>query len=155
MRYGKAALKSARDRYDGEAEAKAALALGEVYRHGLDQDTAISWYAQSRHLALLAGNVDCFLWAVIGLSDSRFLLGEDEVAGEILHRINKFVETHPHPLETLHIRLSILAIACRKGYDIAEEGTNLVHEYNVLGIHWPKDYLDSLKANIYNQPKRF
>ena len=93
--------------------AKSALALGEAYRHGRNDDLAKTWYDQASDLSGRAGHVDCLLWSLLGLSDCAFLQDDLALATEILNRLGSFVqtETHTHPLESLHIRLSLLAIA--------------------------------------------
>ena len=155
VRHGTAAFESAKKRRDGEAEAKAALALGEAYRHGLNQVMAIDWYTQSRDLAGRAGNVDCFLWAVLGLADSLFILGEYADSAEMVERLKTYVESHVHPLELLHIRLSLLSVTCREGKDSMKDLEQLVTEYEVLGVLWPREYVNFLKAGDFAHPKRF
>ncbi|MEJ0091352.1 MAG: glycosyltransferase family 4 protein [Limisphaerales bacterium] len=155
IRHGMAALDSAKSRRDGEAEAKAALALGEVYRHGLNQPMAIKWYTDSRDLAGRSGNVDCFLWAVLGLSDSLFLLDDTSSSSDAVERLRTYVDKHVHPLESLHIRLSLSSIECRRGQNVIMELEQLVSEYNDFGIQWPRQYVDCLKAGDFSRPKRF
>lgn len=153
--HGTIALESARTRHDGESEAKAALALGEAYRHGLDQVSAIEWYTKSRDLAGQSGNVDCFLWAGLGLADSLFLLKEFPHSSDTIMRLKNYVEAHAHPLESLHTRLSELSIALKNGEDVIQKCDQLCTEYKILGIDWPGAYFSALKQGDYTHPKRF
>ena len=153
--HGNKAFELARDRRDHNAEAKAALALGEAYRHGLNQANAVKWYTNSRDLAGRAGNTDCFLWAVLGLADSLFLLDDIPASAEQIEHLAKYVNSHVHPLETLHTRLSRLSIACRSGGSVTAELWQIVEEYNTLGIIWPRDYVTAMVAGDFTHPKRF
>lgn len=155
VRHAGMALDSAQKKRDRVAEAKAALALGEGYRHGLNQEMAIKWYKESRDLAGKAGNVDCFLWAVLGLADSLFLLDDLSSSADMVMRLQKYVGNRVHPLESLHIKLSDLSILFRQGHSVADNLDQLVQEYGNLGIPWPREYVSSLAAQDYTQPKRF
>jgi glycosyltransferase involved in cell wall biosynthesis len=156
--WGTKALDSAKQRSDLIAQAKASLALGEAHRHGRSDPTAIKWYESARDLSGKAGHTDCFLWSVLGLSDSLFLKGEIGVAKTALARFSGFVKNpkHIHPLETLHLRLSDLAIALVEGNPLDQQVDALLDEYALLGIQWPREYLASLQATPrVLVPKRF
>jgi len=153
--YGNKALESAKQKHDHDAEAKAALALGEAFRHGLQQPTAVKWYTDSRNLAGRAGNTDCFLWAVLGLSDSLFLLSDVSGSREQLNRLQQYFGSHVHPLEMLHLRLSLLSSSCKEGTNVVADMNKLVLEYATLGITWPREYADGLANGDFSRPKRF
>jgi glycosyltransferase involved in cell wall biosynthesis len=151
------ALAMAQSRKNGVDEAKAALALGEAYRHGRNDDLAKTAYTRAGDLSGMAGHVDCLLWSLLGLSDCVFLQGDLSAAKEILTRLGGFLEStrHTHPLELLHTRLSQIAIAVveRRASD-AEIGA-LVSDYEALGIRWPAEYFDAIKKPGITVPKRF
>lgn len=157
VRYATKALESAQGRRDGDAQAKATFALGEAYRHGLNQPMAIKWYTESRDMSGRAGDVDCFLWSVLGLADSLFLTGEYKSSADMVQRLKNYIDrpSHVHPLESLHIRLSLLSVACHEGYDIADDTTDLLDTYKGLGVIWPNEYVAALNAGDFTQPKRF
>lgn len=152
--HGHKALRAAQQRQDGDDEAKAALALGEGYRHGLDQRNAIPWYAHSRDLAGRAGNVDCFLWAVLGLADSLFLVGEVSDLPRIIDGVEQYVARHAHPLESLHIRLHRLSVRLRAGECDGTDCETLLDDYSTMGIRWPVKYITDLKRGEFTHPKK-
>lgn len=138
-------------------EAKALLAVGESYRHGLNQVEAIRAYTASRNLAGKAGHVDCYLWAALGLADSLFLVGEMEEALASLRRLETFVQNsnQGYPLEALHISLSCAVIERRKGADVEAMLDDLVERYEIFGIRWPRTYVDHLRLGDQFIPKKF
>jgi tetratricopeptide (TPR) repeat protein len=153
--HGTKALNLAKQARDHNAEGKCALSLGEAYRHGLNQETAVKWYTASRDLSGRAGNTDCFLWAVLGLADSLFLLGDSDGAKDQIERLSNYVTSHVHPLETLHIQLSKLAIAHKMGENTKDALKKVAAEYAVFEITWPQQYVHALIAGDSTQPKRF
>jgi glycosyltransferase involved in cell wall biosynthesis len=157
VEYATKAFELSKERSNGDAEAKSALALGEAYRHGLNQETAIQWYTKARDSAGRAGNADCFLWAVLGLADSLFLTCQYQTSADMINRIQEYVSnpSNIHPLETLHIKLSLLSATCQRGYDINDELNDLLESYNALGITWPNKYAESLLAKDFTKPKKF
>jgi tetratricopeptide (TPR) repeat protein len=148
------ALASAKDKI---GEAKAALALGEAHRHGRNDSAAIKWYSQARELSQRAGHVDCFLWSALGLSDSLFLQGELFASEEALDELQAFLKRsgHTHPLETLHIRLSLCALHVTQGRDETATIRDLVDGYQSLDISWPVEYFRLLQEPHTRIPRRF
>ena len=155
--HGMIPYNAASAKHDPDAQGKAALAIAEAYRHGLKQQEAIKWYAQAVETAQSVGNVDCYLWAALGLADSWFILDKANESSEILRPLQNYIKCHRHPLETLHLRLSLLAVACRyrRTLDIDGEMGHLVEEYRGLGILWPAQYVEWMKVGDFSKPKRF
>jgi glycosyltransferase involved in cell wall biosynthesis len=155
--HARQALQMATQRLDESGQAKATLALAEAHRLGLNQSEAAEAYANSRDLAGRAGDVDCYLWAALGLADSLFLLGRDAVAEETLNRLASYLdaENHRHPLERLHLRLSKYALKLRAAASDLGDPKELIQEYEALGIVWPKEYLAQLGSGDFSHPKRF
>lgn len=157
LKYATESHTSAKSRQDMFAEAKSALALGEAFRHGRNDAEATIWYTQSRDLSSRAGHTDCFLWSTLGLSDCAFLEGEIEKSRKCLNSIWQVIDNkaHIHPLETLHVRLSKLAIELLHGEN-SNELAQILKDYSSLGIRWPVDYFDMLSRQPKNVvPKRF
>lgn len=102
-----------------------------------------------------AGNVDCWLWAILGLSDSLFLLGDTDASAELIRRPKKYVEAHIHPLESLHIELSLRSIDYRTGKDALAALDAVVLKYSALGITWPVEYVSALRSNDFTRPRKF
>ena len=137
-------------------ESKALLALGEAYRHGLNQEEAMRYYLEARNRAALSAHTDCWLWANLGMADSLFLIDDLDSAEKVIHAVIGYVRgsQQPYPLETLHARLSLMAVARVKGTpDLAGE-RELLAAYDVLGIAWPQQYLVSLGMGTARVPKR-
>jgi hypothetical protein len=73
----------------------------------------------------------------------------------MIERLKTYVESHIHPLELLHIRLSLLSVSFRQGKDVMKDLEQLITEYNSLGVLWPCEYVKALKAGDFAHPKRF
>lgn len=157
LRHGDCALELAQARSNRDDEAKARLVLGEAHRHGLNQAAAIQEYGLGRDLSGRAGNVDCYLWCVLGLADSLFLLAQYEEAEDVLHSIERYIKstTQHYPLETLHLQLSLAAVSQARGLDCATELKDLAEKYDDLGVHWARDYVDGIIGRDFSHPKRF
>jgi tetratricopeptide (TPR) repeat protein len=157
VKHGEAALSQAKLRQDLEGEAKALLVVGEAYRHGLNQAEAINAYVRGRDLSGRAGNVDCFLWCMLGLADSLFLLEKRSETSRVLEAIKRYMEkaSQPHPLESLHLRLSELTVRRANGEDVALELEQTVAQYDRFDIGWPREYASQIQSADYSHPKRF
>jgi len=150
------ALKMAKRNKDRSNEAKSALALGEAYRHGNNIESAAKWYRDSQDLSGRAGHVDCLLWSLLGLSDCEFLQDRLELASHTLQRLASIIgQTQTYPLESLHMRLSVLAIEIVKEVADKKNIELLLADYRALGIRWPVEYFDSLIRNGSRTPKHF
>lgn len=157
LKEGNDSLTLAKSTGDALAEAKALLALGEAYRHGLDQLNAIPAYVNSRNLAGKLGHIDCYLWAAFGLADSLFLVGELKEADSSLAKLEAFIQSSKqgYPLETFHMTLSRLVIAKRLGHDVDAEIDTLIAKYGELGVEWPGAYVYQLRLGNHSLPKKF
>jgi glycosyltransferase involved in cell wall biosynthesis len=155
--HGTNALESAKSKGDKIAEAKASLAMGEAYRHGRNDVSAISWYSTAQELSGRAGHVDCYLWSALGRSDSLFLMGELHTSLETLAHLQTFLQRsgHTHPLETLHIRLSLCAINIAQGMCDEADIKNILANYSDLDIVWPEEYFCLLQEHRTRIPRRF
>jgi len=151
------AIKLAQARQDSGAEANGQFTLGEAYRHGGEQLQAVESYKTARDMAGRVGDTDCFLWSVLCLADSLFLLKDYPSALGFIQRLEKYVNhpAHTHPLESLHIQLSAEAVRCVQGQQNSDALKNLVDKYKQLGITWPATYVSALLEGQYNTPKRF
>ena len=104
------------------------------------------------------GNVDCYLWAVIGQADSLFLIDQDDEAIGLLERISEYIDEspqHQHPLESLHIRLSLLCLRQKSDGSAISELNAAVEEYEQLGVRWPREYVAKIADGDFSHPKRF
>jgi len=146
VRYADDSLKSAKSSGNRVAEAKSALALGEAFRHGRDEDRAIKWYETSKDLSRRAGHTDCYLWASLGLTDARFLKHDWQGSAESLEGLSSFLHGRGdvHPLETLHLRLSSQSLLIIDSKGDPAEVMSLLAGYAHLGIDWPRQYIDAL-----------
>jgi glycosyltransferase involved in cell wall biosynthesis len=157
VKHATEALGLAKTRNDVDAIGKAAFAIGEANRLGLNQHEAIDGYEIARDSAARTGNVDCYLWATIGLADSLFLLKNFDEAEKILMEISAFVQKpeHNHPLESLHIEISLLAIQEARKSPPTIESETLVARYDGLGISWARHYVEAIKSGDFSNPKKF
>ena len=157
LKQGQLALEMARNRSDREDEAKARLVLGEAHRHGLNQAAAIAEYTGGRDLSGRAGNVDCYLWCVLGLADSLFLLKNHDDANVLLEGIERYLAgaAQQHPLETLHLKLSQLTVQHAMGADMSAALVAIPERYDDLGVRWPREYVAEVLAGDLSNPKRF
>jgi tetratricopeptide (TPR) repeat protein len=157
IKHGEEARARARERRDGEGEAKALLVIGEGRRHGLNQAEAVKAYTLGRDLSGRAGNVDCYLWCVLGLADSIFLLGQRDEAHKLLRAIHTYIagSSQRYPLESLHLTLSLLTVRKAAGESVDEDLENVLEQYRELGVQWPVAYVDEIRAGDYSHPKRF
>lgn len=155
--HGMSAFEAAKNKGDKIAEAKASLAMGEAHRHGRNDASAIRSYSEAREISRRAGHVDCFLWSALGLSDSWFLQGELHASAETLDQLQSFLRNsgHTHPLEALHIRLSLCAIQIAQGIADDEDIRTIVSGYSDLDISWPAEYFQLLQQSGARIPRRF
>jgi hypothetical protein len=118
---------------------------------------AIKAYTLGRDLSGRAGNVDCYLWCALGLSDSVFLLGQGDEARQVLQAIESYFSgsTQKYPLESLHLRLSLLAVRHANGEPVASDLEETLANYHRLDVTWPDAYVKKLLAGDYSHPKKF
>lgn len=144
---------------NGLERAKAYLAIGEAYRHRRDQHSAIDGYLESIRWATTIGHYDCLIWSSLGLADSLFLQGKLEDLEQPLSTVEKILsDPHRHfPLETLHYRLSALALKIRQDGPIGNRqgARSLVAQYSKMGVTWPKRYMESILRSSFTVPKKF
>lgn len=157
LQSARVAIKLSQARQDAGAESKGQFALGEAHRHGGQQPAAVEAYKIARDMAGRVGEADCFIWSILGLSDSLFLVKNYAESKNLIERLAKYVDNpvRAHPLEALHIRLSVGAILCASKQENKESLTDLLKEYDKLGVTWPAAYVHALLNNKFDIPKRF
>lgn len=141
------------------ATATANLALGEAHRHARRTGPAMDAYLESERVARLTGNRDCYLWAVLGASDSLRIDGHFESARERMAEAVHWVRSSgaSHPLEALHFRLLelLLVRAQGDGNDVEAILGGLLEDYAALGIEWPSAWLDEALNSDLSRPVPF
>lgn len=157
LHHAEIACRLAQARHDGAAEAKACLAVGEAHRYALALQAALESYLRARDLAGKCGNVDCYLWAVLGMADCLFMLDRCSEAEELLSSLIAYLteEGHEHPLETLHVRFSLAVVQFRLKKVDAQSLKHFATEYQSRSIYWVEGYLTAVEALDFSMPKRF
>lgn len=156
LRHATIALALDRAKRNAVGEAKALLAMGEAHRFALNLTDAIVAYTQSRDLAAREGHIDCYLWAMLGLGDTLFLLRDLDQANQVLGKLEELLREsrQKYPLEALHLSFSRAVIARLRGEEAAEYVADLLSRYQALGITWPPRYLEAIDKGSLFVPKQ-
>ncbi|WP_162246504.1 tetratricopeptide repeat protein [Aeromicrobium sp. Root495] len=137
-------------------ESTGLLTLGEALRHSGDPASALEAYRESADLSLSTGNRDCYLWAVLGASDSLRLLGRPEDSRREAEPATTLLKSSAttHPLESLHFDLleAATALGERTG---SFDHDQLASAYADLEISWPSELLQMSATDIRQTPLPF
>jgi tetratricopeptide (TPR) repeat protein len=124
---------------------KAALALGEAYRHLGKYDKARQRYLDAIEVSVSIGRIDLYIWSKLGLHDTELLLGEIDKAGETLDKVEKAVagKEGAHPLESRHVALcrATLLFIQTNFLGNTDPVDGAVQRYQEFGINWPAEYV--------------
>lgn len=151
------ALKLASDRKDQIAIAKSHYALGQAYRHGRNDSLACEHYELAGDISSKSGHTDCFIWSILGQGDSLSLTGDMSKARDLFSNLEKFLGQHrvEHPLEMLHLKLSLTALDIAAGQSAPALANELLLDYESRGVMWPRGYLEAIASKGFTSPKLF
>lgn len=138
--------------------AKAKFAMGEVYRHSNDFESAIETYQDGMRIAQDEGDLDIYTWSAICLSDAYFMAGRISEAEDALklgeHAIKLFDEKMP--IEEGYLQVSREALRWKRGTPIVNGIAALIARHSERGASWVQQYFDSLdRTGMPPFPKRF
>lgn len=138
--------------------AKAKFAMGEVYRHSNDFESAIEEYQEGMQIAQDEGDLDLYTWSSICLSDAYFMAGRLDETDDSLklgeNALKLFDEQMP--IEDGYLRISREALGWKRGTPIANGIAALIARHSERGATWVQQYFDALdRTGRPPFPKRF
>lgn len=138
--------------------AKAKFAIGEVYRHANDFESAIEAYQDGMQIAQDEGDLDLYTWSSICLSDAYFMAGQLNETDDSLklgeNAIKLFDEQMP--IEDGYLRISREALNWKRGTPIVNGIAALIARHSERGATWVQQYFEALdRTGRPPFPKRF